>query len=54
MRNKGAMPSDAQIREGFVQGSIASGIEKAGENPNGSASLLLWEWVRDLILPEAL
>lgn len=41
MRNKGAMLSDAQIREGFVQGSIASGIEKAGENPNGSAATFM-------------
>lgn len=41
MRNKGAMLSDAQIREGFVQGSIASGIEKAGENPNGSATTFM-------------
>lgn len=41
IRNKGAMLSDAQIREGFVQGSIASGIEKAGENPNGSAATFM-------------
>ena len=36
MRNQGAMLSDANIREGFVQGSIAKGIEAAGSNANGS------------------
>ncbi len=37
MRNQGAMLSDASIREGFVQGSIAQGINAAGSNPNGAA-----------------
>lgn len=36
MRNKGAMLGDANIREGFVQGSIAEGLKDAGSNPNGS------------------
>ncbi len=36
MRNQGAMLGDPSIREGFVQGSIAKGMEAAGSNPNGS------------------
>ena len=36
MRNKGAMLGDATIREGFVQGSIARGIEAAGSNESGA------------------
>ena len=36
MRNKGAMLSDASIREGYVQGSIARGMEAAGSNPQGA------------------
>src|SRR5690606_15530592 len=32
MRNQGAMLQDPTIREGFVQGSIARGIEAAGSN----------------------
>ncbi len=30
MRNRGAMLGDARVREGYVQGSIARGVEKAG------------------------
>ncbi|MGX6979724.1 SPFH domain-containing protein [Vagococcus elongatus] len=41
MRNKGAMLSDASIREGFVQGSVASGLEQAGSNPSGSATAFM-------------
>ena len=41
MRNKGAMLSDAAIREGFVQGSIASGIEAAGSNSAGAANAFM-------------
>lgn len=41
MRNKGAMLSDASIREGFVQGSIASGIEAAGSNSAGAANAFM-------------
>ncbi|HPJ00506.1 MAG TPA: SPFH domain-containing protein [Enterococcus sp.] len=37
MRNQGAMLGDANIREGFVQGSIAKGMEAAGNNPGGAA-----------------
>lgn len=37
MRNKGAMLSDATVREGYVQGSIARGVEAAGSNSAGAA-----------------
>ena len=36
MRNQGAMLSDAAIREGYVQGAIAHGLEAAGSNANGA------------------
>lgn len=36
MRNEGAMLSDPNIREGYVQGSVARGVEAAGSNANGS------------------
>lgn len=36
MRNKGAMLQDPSIREGFVQGSIAKGLEDAGSNSAGA------------------
>lgn len=35
-RNKGAILRDASIREGYVQGSVARGLEAAGSNANGS------------------
>ena len=35
LRNKGAMLSDPTVREGYVQGSIARGMEAAGSNPQG-------------------
>ena len=41
MRNKGAMLGDPSIREGFVQGSIAAGLEAAGSNPAGSAATFM-------------
>lgn len=41
MRNKGAMLGDPSIREGYVQGSIARGLEAAGSNPSGSAATFL-------------
>ena len=41
MRNKGAMLSDASVREGYVQGSIARGIEAAGSNSAGSATAFM-------------
>ena len=36
MRNQGAMLSDPGIREGYVQGAAARGIEAAGSNSSGS------------------
>lgn len=36
MRNQGAMLSDPGVREGYVQGAIARGMEAAGSNANGS------------------
>ncbi|MDD7593100.1 MAG: SPFH domain-containing protein [Peptoniphilaceae bacterium] len=36
MRNRGAMLSDPSIREGYVQGSIARGLESAGSNSAGA------------------
>lgn len=35
-RNKGAMLKDATIREGYVQGAVARGLEAAGSNSNGA------------------
>ncbi|SCY43910.1 SPFH domain-containing protein [Alkaliphilus peptidifermentans] len=36
MRNQGAMLQDATIREGYVQGSVARGLEAAGSNSGGA------------------
>lgn len=36
MRNEGAMLSDPTVREGYVQGAIARGMEAAGSNANGA------------------
>ena len=36
MRNQGAMLSDPGVREGYVQGSVARGMEAAGSNAHGS------------------
>lgn len=41
MRNRGAMLSDPTIREGFVQGSVASGLESAGSNPAGAGAAFM-------------
>lgn len=41
MRNKGAMLGDPNIREGFVQGSVARGIEAAGSNEGGAGSTFM-------------
>lgn len=41
MRNQGAMLGDASIREGYVQGAVARGIESAGANQNGSAQAFM-------------
>ena len=38
MRNQGAMLSDAAVREGYVQGSIARGMEAAGSNAGGAVN----------------
>lgn len=38
MRNEGAMLSDPTIREGYVQGSVARGLEAAGSNSAGAAT----------------
>ena len=36
LRNQGAMLSDPNVREGYVQGAVARGMEAAGSNANGS------------------
>jgi len=36
MRNQGAMLGDPTVREGYVQGAIARGMEAAGSNANGA------------------
>lgn len=36
MRNQGAMLGDPSIREGYVQGAVARGLEAAGSNRSGS------------------
>ena len=36
MRNQGAMLGDPSVREGYVQGAVARGVESAGANPNGA------------------
>jgi len=41
MRNKGAMLGDPSVREGYVQGSIARGLEAAGSNEGGSATAFM-------------
>ncbi len=41
MRNQGAMLGDAAIREGYVQGAVARGIEAAGSNQGGSAQAFM-------------
>ena len=41
MRNQGAMLGDAAIREGYVQGAVARGMEAAGSNANGSAQAFM-------------
>lgn len=38
MRNQGAVLSDPSIREGYVQGAIARGLENAGSNSNGAVA----------------
>lgn len=41
MRNKGAMMSDPNIREGFVQSSVAQGLQSAGSNRSGAANAFM-------------
>ncbi len=41
MRNQGAMLGDAAVREGYVQGAIARGMESAGKNSGGSAQAFM-------------
>jgi membrane protease subunit (stomatin/prohibitin family) len=36
MRNQGAMLGDAGVREGYIQGAVARGIEAAGSNAGGA------------------
>lgn len=36
LRNQGAMLSDPAVREGYVQGAVARGMEAAGSNANGA------------------
>lgn len=38
MRNQGAMLGDPSIREGYVQGSVARGMESAGSNAAGATT----------------
>ncbi len=41
MRNKGAMLGDPNVREGYVQGSIARGLEAAGSNEAGAGATFM-------------
>ena len=41
MRNKGSMMSDPTIREGFVQSSVAQGMQAAGSNTSGAANAFM-------------
>ena len=41
LRNQGAMLGDPAVREGYVQGAIARGIENAGSNTAGSAQAFM-------------
>ncbi|MGN1101310.1 MAG: SPFH domain-containing protein [Huintestinicola sp.] len=41
MRNKGAMMSDPTIREGFVQSSVAQGLQSAGSNTAGAGNAFM-------------
>ena len=41
MRNQGAMLSDAAVREGYVQGAVARGMEAAGNNSAGGTQAFM-------------
>jgi len=38
MRNEGAMLGDPAVREGYMQGAVARGVEAAGKNANGAVA----------------
>ncbi len=41
LRNQGAMLSDPGVREGYVQGAVARGMEAAGGNSQGAAAAFM-------------
>ena len=41
MRNQGAMLSDPSVREGYVQGAMARGLEAAGSNTAGAGAAFM-------------
>lgn len=41
MRNQGAMLSDPDVRQGYVQGAAARGLEAAGSNASGSMNAFM-------------
>ena len=41
MRNQGAMLGDPTVREGYMQGAVARGIEAAGSNANGTMNTFM-------------
>ncbi len=41
MRNQGAMLSDPTIRQGYVQGAVAKGLEAAGSNSAGAGAAFM-------------
>ena len=41
MRNQGAMLSDPTVRQGYVQGAMARGVEAAGSNTAGAAQAFM-------------
>ena len=41
MRNQGAMLGDPTVREGYVQGAVARGLEAAGSNSAGAAQAFM-------------
>ena len=41
MRNQGAMLGDPNVREGYVQGAVARGLEAAGSNTGGATNAFM-------------
>lgn len=41
MRNQGAMLGDPSVREGYVQGAVARGLESAGSNTGGAMNAFM-------------